>query len=402
MARTKTISPDELKMVLDRNSVIARNLKFFRQEQGLTYEVVGSLANMSIQLVEKIEKQKHSSELDPTYVPRLAKAFGIDSDALTETSAIVEEIEKLSVKKVLTNADLVKVSEIIDLAITLGPVERLKVFLYSGITEQRRQEYFKACELFERAYKVSKYVLEDSLQQKALFSLASMYLHLNKFSMIEQVILDRFEHETDALLRAQYYQVLAFSSKKQMKYKQSERLFKQAISEIKSVQSESELEADCLQVLGNLYREEEQFDLAYEFAMNAMKMADAVGATLTRYYAKRVLCLIEKDKENYQLAEKMLHELIGNSPDCVGNLELTETLFYLAICQRDLEKAKQIFTKISNSKDVSPHNLPVYLTDLAFLAAEQGKSDETKFFYKKASKMVKMNHEVIAEGGHSL
>ncbi|WP_157721870.1 helix-turn-helix domain-containing protein [Tumebacillus avium] len=384
------------------NSVIARNLRFLRVEQGLTYEYIAKVANMGKSSVEDIEKMKKHRPINPDFVNGIAKALGITPDVLKEDN---DEI-RMRIDNLKKDIDDVQFSEnkshhnmaaiqgeaiqLVELTSKRGPYERINALMMLGYIEFLSSRFADALSKFHQAYHIAEAIEDNEQKHKTRHNMAMTYLSQGNYNEVITIVMADLNEIVESAYRARDFFLLGTAFKQLRAWGRATDYLKTAIHEIhRSSPNGSPFEGRCYQILGDIQRINGNYRDSMNNTETAITMARKFCDLLNEIYSMRTMALTLYKCGKIDEAKKALQtaNLKAREYTVVNDLEVAINTFHIGEFEKDFATVKKSISKIEQF-ETPPRDLALKYETAARIAMEIGSFKEGQVFYEKAIKIL--------------
>lgn len=367
------------------NEKVACNVSFFREEHGLSQEALALKSGLTKMQVSRIESQKFKKRVDESYIENIAKAFGVEPDAITESNSevagLIAYLDTSAFQLPQIDKALDASERLIDLSRKQGPLVRAFALMYRGLLHYYRSEYGTATEFYERAMIYAKQSADADLLQRVRRNLASGFMMVGMYQSAEEMIRSTLKATKDETKKGKDLFKLASLFYNQNKFEDAEVIFLDALKTFEQHDSAHETKGKCLQGLGTTYRYLKNPQKAIAFSFEAAEFAERTGDSVTAIYSYRTLGEIHRDLDLPGDAQMFFQKAADTAEKFNRQYDLLVMMFDLFSLNSDFENMKNIALSLQNFDGSSFQKARIF----EVVAEAATDISEAKYFYRKAN-----------------
>lgn len=372
-----------------RNSLLGSNVKWFREKAGLTQEELGKRINYKKPWVSRLENHQLRTAIKDDLVVKIAKELDTSADILLCTNdPINSRLIRLDNGIRLQEPLLALISEadaLVDLAQHYGPRIFAESLRLRANLHLIGREHATAQTLYEQALFVADEHNDSIMSFKVKQNISNLYLSKMEYNKAEEMLLKDIPHIQHKILLAEDLRLLGLLYCRQGNFEKAERTLLNAISESQGFLQASQLRAECYQYLGNLYLDNDEYELSIRYAKEAKNLASQIEDKACEFYALKTIADALVSNNEREKAVSVINEAEAVlPPDSEFEKKQLDFLKLFASCNTD-SQYKDLKAVAVVLEKFNPHPLTlvkVYdrITQLAF---ELKNFEDAQEFHKK-------------------
>lgn len=384
-------------MSVTLNEIIGCNIRFLRQEQGLSTEDLARLAYMSVGAINNIENNKYKRQINRTNIETIARALRVGTDVLTEENdeleAMFQEAESLLRNKQYGQTTIQLGDKLMEITADRGPAERTRALIIRGKIDYNRAQFVIALQRYQSALDFAVMGIHRHLIHEARYYVASTLFVLEKLEdALKLINLDLQESKLPEY-KAKMYYTLGFVYGMQGNLKDSEVATLKALEENEQkMHKDEEFEGRCHQALSETFRRGSQWEKSIFHSQIAYDLATKSHDYIGKIYAKKTIAEALFSKGDLTAARSVFLEALEEAKGIVEfrPLEMNKILFAIAYCDEDYPRLKEILEGIEKI-NVAPKELATMYKDAAQLAMILGYHEDGRIHFLKGLEVLGVN-----------
>ncbi|MFD2172435.1 helix-turn-helix domain-containing protein [Tumebacillus lipolyticus] len=374
------------------NSVIARNVLFFRTERGWSQDDLESLSGLDKSIISRIENAKYGRRVNDDFVEILARTFKVKSDAITETNgeidAKLKRLADVSNRWPISDQTIELAEEMLELTRDRGPKERAVAFMNRAHIEYRFWRISRSLDFYEEAYRLALAADDTLLVIKSKLNLSLALIACGRFDKAKDLLSKARKTTNDQEAQARILQAFGSLYIKVGHYDKAEAALKSAISIMPNIAAKAHFHAKCLQVLSHTYTKLEMYDEAIKTANDAINIATDNGDLLTLIHGLKNKSDVLWEQNDIQHSLEILNDAEIEAEKFGRKYEKLMVQFHSAFRKGDYSKLRYVMGGLT-TEELPPDEQIDQFEKASALAQTVGELEDAILYLNRANKMLK-------------
>ena len=216
----------------DFNMTLGVNVRYFREQAGLTNKQVAQRVSYGEAWVSNLENYKNKRRISERDVERLAKVLGVPTGFLTSSDPIIEgmlsSIDTL-IRECRYDDAVSETDRLIEVVkADHGPRYQSIAYNKRGNIDFLQERYIEALDFYRTAHDLALSFHDDKMYHDSLQNILNTRMQLNQYDIAENLVRQGLQQCED-LQRAEYLQLLARIFVQQEKWYRAEETLMEAI-----------------------------------------------------------------------------------------------------------------------------------------------------------------------------
>lgn len=376
------------------NGILALNVRFMREQRELSQDDLAILSGLRKQTISKIENEEFKKAVDEIYVEKLAAAFHVPPDALTESNMEIKSLIKDLVERVrifpLPKEQVANILKLGEMCQNRGPREKSESLLLRGDYEYSIGANSVAYEFYESAFELAHKTKDKLLIRKATYKFALVNMMLGIFNRANILINNMISSAEDEDTKARGIFQLGYLYYNQGLYDEAELQYTLALDLISDAPKNVSFKAKCYQTLGAIYQKVGRLDDAISASNKALELAEICGDLMSAIYSSKTLGEAKSNQGDREGAVKWFSKgLEFASLEKLGRkFEYCMLAFMLALEKDDYPAMTNMLHEAAKSDGPSREIAQMYETAAEY-AFSVSKFEESRLYFKKANQLLR-------------
>ncbi|PWK05283.1 helix-turn-helix domain-containing protein [Tumebacillus permanentifrigoris] len=395
------------------NLTVARNLRFLREERGLTDRELANKINkiVSKSLIGKIENCEHKFKVAEENIRHLANGLCVDIDVLLESNEKINSaLATLESSLTSTIDDKFEIMKKLDALVfhtsARSPREFALSLVLRGRLEYHLTRYQSAISYFLMAMNIAQKAGDQETLIKANHDLLSSRLMLGQYEAVSELVLKQLDDmdiieksgafsfwsnigEIDKW-KAKFLYLVARVHSRHRNWTDAEKCLQEAINILPKTSENKILEGSFYQGLGEVYRNtKEKYNDCISVSKVAINIAKEINDPLREIYALITIGEMYYKTDDTELSCATF-EQAANRVEMFSQHNHGEKLridLWISLCKSNLQRTLGCLDQLKQTQ-ISPRQLGEFYREAALLAKKLG-SIETAFeLYETASQIL--------------
>lgn len=390
------------KTVQEFNKVVAGNLRFLREEQGLSQDDLAIMTGcISKALIGKIEKNAdevaHSKKINSDHIRHLAIALRTSPSALTEDddqlrdrfSFIKKYIETIKNDQGVIDTEVLRlINETVELCKNRGARERIQSIHLKSEVDYIRGLFTSANDMNFQALNIAESFGDDSLIIKARHKLARVDFMTGNYKracdlLDKNLASQNLKREN----RAEYYYLRGMATAKLCRWEVAKDNLLKAISEVNDLYNKEQqaLKGRCYQALGGLMRDTKNHNDAMQYSRIALEISDSINDALGGIYSLKTIgeTLYDEGKTEDALPYFVEAHSRAMALEKIRPLEVLKLEYWIHRCNQNINYLQECLSKLEKV-EMPKRDLGEMYLDAARLSVAQGNTTLAFELYERA------------------
>lgn len=373
------------------NATVARNVKFFRSERGLSEdELVERCDGISKSLLNNIENSRHKKFVGSEHIKQIAKGLNVSPEAITSSNTKLNEklatLEKQINRMQINTETECELSQLLLDCSKYGPIEQTKALLICGMFDFSKGKYESAKKFFSVAAEMADISPRHPVLYQARQDLGSVYLMIGEYDEALRIAKQNLLEVDDLDQKAMNLFLVGSVYNKNRKWDESEKAFLEVIELFeKGTITHEMLVGRCHQMLGDIYKNTGQYKKSLDASIKAIFHSNNTNDIMCSIYATKTQGEVYLEKND---RPKALEKFIETSEMAKGigwhrEIEVLKIEFCIASCRFEYEQTCLLLEKIEE-QEMAPVEISKLYRETARLADLVGRHNDASRYYEKA------------------